>query len=301
MKERIDRLDRLVEGNERWILKNYPMLKVLRCIWADQLEVSIKNYIGQTIQEFHGATVDLSGPDYVYNNSSWLESLPNITPNGLILPKKETFLAYNQVHRSLVNILNNYDLGSKIDKIHAPINIRLVKGSKDLTDQRPRASSKIHTDIWAGEPAGALLCAMVVGGDWTASTVRYIEPTSFPEDMLKPLADYNEGKHVSHTGEHYDTLLDNSGLFIMDSYLLHQTLKLREGYRLSIDFRFIPKDTVESDRYNSELRTENYMSYDEWASYGTTSILHTADLLEAYKGTDTTLNAYACTYTTVKL
>lgn len=299
MKERIDRLSRITDGLS--ILKDYPMLKVINNINRGELDHAIKNYIWQNVYYWSAISIDLNEKDYLNRHKYFIEILPNITPNGLILPKKETFLAYNMVHKAMDNLLKDVGLDEKIDKIHAPINIRLVKGIKDNSDQRPRASSKIHTDIWAGEPSGAILCALVVGGDWTASTVRYVEPTHMPEELLKPLVDYSEGKHVSHTGEHYDTLLDDSGLFIMDSYLLHQTMKMREGYRLSIDFRFIPKDKVESDRYNSELRTENYMSYEDWSGYGTARILSTQDPLEEYNGQDTTKDAYACAYNTIEL
>ena len=52
-----------------------------------------------------------------------IRRLPNVTPNGLILPKRENFLAYHELHRAVADVLDRYDIGSQVEVIHHPVNI----------------------------------------------------------------------------------------------------------------------------------------------------------------------------------
>jgi hypothetical protein len=70
--------------------------------------------------------------------------------------------------------------------------------------------------------------------------------------------------------------------------------------RLSIDFRFLTRYPVATDSLAPGTRGDNYLSYQEWAAIGRTTMLATDAPLAAYAGPDlTTSNEYAAPFTIV--
>jgi hypothetical protein len=300
--ERSKRLANIVAGLP--LVKDYPLLKTAAIdpMARARLRIVTNFYLWKTLSiYFPGRKFDMVD-DIVQTYAEDLKQLPNITPNGLILPKVENFLAYNEIHSCVADILKGMGLGPRIDRIHVPINIRLVSGQSDAAvDSRPFASSKAHTDVWAAEPAAATLVAMAVLGSADAATVRYFEPEEFPEDLIRPLADYNEGAAILAKCHEYDCCMDNSGMFFMDSLLIHQTTKLKKGYRLSIDFRFVGHGKLSSDKFDGYPRKQNYIPFDEWAAFGRSRALTTQAPLEKFTGPTSGTLGYAAAFQTAVL
>lgn len=300
--ERGKRLDSLVSGLP--LLRNYPLLKTASidpCA-LNRLRTATNFYLWKTLSIYYPKRRFEMASDMVQAYGDDLRTLPNVTPNGLILPKIENYLAYNEIHSCVADIFRDMGMGSRIERIHVPLNIRLVSGEGDVSvDGRPLASSKAHTDVWASEPAAATLVALVVLGSAECATVRYFEPQEFPENLIRPLADYNEGAAILELCKEYDCRLDDSGMFFMDSLLIHQTMKIRKGYRLSLDFRFIGHDKLDSDKFDGYPRKQNYVSFDEWASFGRSRILTTQAPLEKFTGPTSGTVGYAAAFHTVNL
>ncbi|MDC0191222.1 hypothetical protein OAJ77_08355 [Rhodospirillales bacterium] len=237
--------------------------------------------------------------DRLFDNCiSEILGLPNITPNGLILPKQQTYLAYNQIHAAIVEIINLLNLEAHIKSVHAPVNIRLVNGMPDpIVDNRPRASVKMHSDMWAGEPANAIMVFLPIYGEHGKIGIKWIEPLTFPVSLMRPLDDFDEGLSLIENGIEYDVGFNPGDLVLVDPFVLHATQKNACGMRLSLEFRFIASENLISDKHAPGTRHRNYLSYPEWSEIGQRRILVSEEPLSPFLGEyGPTKNDYAAKF-----
>ncbi len=225
-------------------------------------------------------------------------ALPNMTPNGLVLPKKDNFLAYNQLNKTVCEIFKTFNIDEYVQTIHTPINIRVVSGKPSNTDLRPRASSKLHSDIWAGEFTNTIMLFLTALGDIVNNGIEFYEPSQrFHTEFCKPLNDYLEGASLEFESKRYDCGLRDGFAYFTDPFLLHRTVKKSPKLRLSIDFRFIPNIKCITD---SEVKTErhkNYISLDKWYEIGSDTLLYTdITVAESHAEDIGPRNAYAADY-----
>ena len=234
-------------------------------------------------------------------NSQRVINLPNRTPNGLILPKRQNLLAYNYLHGVIVDLIEYIGLHKHIDKIHNPINIRYVESKpNEVVDSRPFSSTKWHTDCWNGEPANTVMVFVPVCGDLIKNGISFCEPN--PNEFMeiaKVLKDYFEGSHLLEQSKHYDIFLDNEFLYLTDPYLLHKTVKKGGSGRLSIDFRFTTSYQCFTDVEVSSKRYENYIPYSEWAKIGKSKLLCSNLNIDEFNEGE--INSYAGKYTTIDI
>jgi len=219
------------------------------------------------------------------------------------LPKKSTFFSYNIIHATVAEIFDTIGLPAHVSLVHAPINMRLVNGvpNPDI-DGRPRASVKMHSDMWAGEPASAIMVFLPVFGEYGKIGVKWIEPRRFPEHLLGPLDDFDDGLSVIDGGFEYDVKFNSGEIVLADPYLVHATQKNAPGLMLSIDFRFIPYAQVASDAKSPGTRRNNYHSYQEWSDIGRNLVLTTEAPLAPFTGDDDgQSNDYAANFKIQKL
>ena len=207
-----------------------------------------------------------------------IKNLPNITPNGLVVPKKENLMSFNKLQKVIFKEFEKNNINEKIDRVQFPINIRLQSGSF-ISEGRPRASTKKHTDIWAGDPSGAIIVFLHIYGDYKKIGIDFFEAKEFPEDLVRTLDDYDYGNSRIKEIQELHLKYDDSGWIFVDPFLLHQTYKNSNDIRISLDFRFIPKMQITSDTYEDENRKPYFISIEEWEKYGDTKILSTKQKL----------------------
>ena len=65
------------------------------------------------------------------------------------------------------------------------------------------------------------------------------------------------------------------GWIFIDPYILHQTFKNSNSVRVSLDFRFIPKEVIDSDTFEDENRKPYFISVENWKSFGVSKVLST--------------------------
>ncbi len=203
--------------------------------------------------------------------------LPNITPNGLVLPKRENILAFNALQKEAAMAFAALGLGEHIARAQFPINIRLQNGAPDqAVDSRPRASVKPHSDIWAGDPASGILVFLSVLGDPSKSGIDFMQPKEFPLSYVRTLNDYNEGQPLLTDSTKIGSF-SNAGWFLADPYLIHQTTKNAPGCRISLDFRFIPNKRVSSDIDEDETRKPFFIPFNRWSAIGSDKLIMTEE------------------------
>jgi hypothetical protein len=268
--DRADRLSRFFAQTR--LSQDFALLKSTQ-IPAElftQLTTVVKRYLIDTLQSYYGEVFSSDENILkVYRDS--LLGLPNITPNGLFLPKKTTSKSYNAMHRATVDIIEALGMAPHIDKMQLPIGLRLVNGKKQAAaavGTRPYATTKAHLDIWAGEPTYAFMAFMPLFGETELNGVAFHEPVEVARELLKPLDDYLGGQALLEGASCYPARFNKGELIVVDPFLMHNTLKQSDELRLSLEFRILPKQIVASDIADSGITHDNYIPYAQWRELG---------------------------------
>lgn len=244
----------------------------------DRIRTAVNVYLWESLCHHYPDTSFPLTDDMLEDVGDKIIQLPNITPNGLILPKVENYIGFNLVQKEAIAAFDTLGLGNAIDQLQWPIHIRLQSGTPDpVVDARARASSKIHTDIWAGDPATGGIVFLAVLGDTAASGIDFFKPKDgFPMDMVKALDDYDEGKVMTDTaiktGE-----FDDKGWYLADPFVLHRTTKNKPGYRISLDFRIKFHASLASDSEEDDERKASFAPYGRWKTLGTNTLVIAED------------------------
>lgn len=276
-----------------------------------KLKKAVDIYLYESLIEFNDDILlidNLHGDDMLHCYEEEIMNLPNITPNGLLLPKQHNFLSYNMLFKQVVNIVTGMNISSKIDGFYFPINVRIVNGEpNEKIDSRPRSSTKLHSDIWAAEISSHCSIHFPIYGDFKDNGVEFFEPgKSFYPNFVKPLDDFNDGACVRDDARQYNVILDPGHAYFLDSFLLHRTAKnspLDRKLRLSLQFNFIPKLKIESDIHVPTSRISDYLTFDEWSNCGLNRILYNNQKARKYTEDELSvvLDKYADKYKLIEL
>jgi len=299
---RLSRLSSIT--NHLKLTQSFSLLKVTEIppVGFNNLRTAVIYYVFSNLSQFYKNEKFELCDDILDRYSEQIRGLPNITPGGVVLPKKQTQLEYNLVHGSMARIFKPM-FSSVLESIHAPINIRVVDGvPNSVADKRPRSSTKVHSDIWAGEPMEAMMVFCPIFGDMKGAGVSFFEPKTFPQSLAQPLNDYLDGAFLlERVLEYRNVAFSEGNLLITDPFLLHQTIKSSNKLRLSIDFRFIPKQKIKSDTYFKSPRLKNYISLDDWCDYGIGRLITTESQQETFKNIHVLKNDYPSSFKTIKI
>lgn len=265
------------------------MVKILALEEVAYLRIrnSINNFLWVCLSESQPGRAFQLTTDMVQAYPDEVSTLPNVTPNGLVLPKAENVLAYNQVQQEVARAFAATNLYPRINRIQFPINLRLQSGTPNPSvDNRPRASAKRHSDIWAGDPASGVLVFLAVLGSAECASIKFFEPNTFPKSFVRPLEDYLLGATVSADSRELLFKFSEGAWYLVDPFVIHQTIKNKKGYRLSVDFRFVPNDLIPSDTEEDDSRKPYFLPTHEWVRLGKDELILTDDTF-AYRGEQT--------------
>ena len=300
-----DRINRLRKISDRFQLsEDFPLLKGFRLSPADKaaVETSTAYFLYESLRSSNPAFADVLDGQFFERNAKDLLALPNVTPNGLVLPKEPNFLSYNILHKTISRIFQSWQIDNWVKSIHVPINVRLVSGNiKSSVQERPRATTKVHSDIWAAEPANCLMIFFAVFGDYARTGIEFFEPKKFPKALMRPLDDFRQGQVLMNDAVKYDVTYPVGTVLLSDPFLLHRTMTKDGGPRLSLDFRVILNERVASDVYTDSPRLSNYVSPSNWCEYGTRRALTSHDALDFIPGPDKVSNSNAARFQTVDI
>ena len=200
--------------------------------------------------------------------------LANYTGTGLLAPKREHILEFNLFQKSVAQAFFGLGANDLIDAVDLPVNLRMVYGKSNPEKAKlPFSSSKVHSDVWAGVPADAVVVVLPIFGDIDHIT---IEAGEMPREMELPnmrvMSDFSEGR-VRMAVKYSDAQMQLGTMYFNDARGLHQTVRRRsEGLRISVDFRFRRKfnESYRAMVPPSTGGVEEDMSipYAEWLKFG---------------------------------
>jgi hypothetical protein len=280
---RAQRLGRIVAGAE--VAADQPLVKAMRISPPGfaRLQGAALSYVWHTLTQAYPDRTFTLGPGVMTDYASEIASLPNRTPNGVVLPRRETFQSFNLIHQVLAGTFDELGLLSCLSRIQIPVNVRIVSGAPNPhADNRKYSSAKIHTDVWNGEPISSLLFNIPVLGDPRAVDLCFFEPRDFPEKLRVPLSDYLLGEDVVAGAREYPISFDLGNIYISDSLSLHQTKRVRPSLRLSLDLRAIAAELLpgESDAFSASHAV--YVEPKVWRAGGSTLVLGSGEPLDAF-------------------
>ena len=230
--------------------------------------------------------VVLSEEEIVERLSAQKASLPNKTPNGLLLPKADFNLEFNMLHKCFARIITGLGFDYLTDSWQLPINVRVVDGQADRGAlDRPYSTSKFHSDTWAGEPADVVLLNIPILGDIERTSLEWLEPLQeLGESHLKVLRDFNEGEDIARQSTKIDISPRLGHIYFSDCALLHRTVRANGRCRVSIDLRFRMKTSPSYKAHIENLcgpsRLGNYVSLRQWQRIGSEALIVFEETME---------------------
>lgn len=261
-KHRFNRLEKIFKS------KNFenplPGIIVIRDLTLySQLQRSVLNFLKQNLKIAFPKINFENKNQFLKKYYEYIIKLPNKTPNGLLLFQKETQDEYNVMHNYFSKFISQYFNFQNIATLHLPINCRISDGGEFSNDTRPRASSKWHIDVWAGEPIESFLMFLPVLGSCKSSTVRYND-YQVEKSLLVEQKDYADQEIEGKTKNFYD--LEDNTFVITDSLVYHQTLRKNNSLRISLDCRALYKEKFDYESSIQNLRKKNYFDTETWTS-----------------------------------
>jgi hypothetical protein len=173
--------------------------------------------------------------------------LRHITPNGLIMPKRETVLEYNALVRAFAEAVSSLGIDDAIGSWRIPLNLRWKDPmTSDANRGRAYATELVHSDAWAGEIPDSVTVIVPVLGDPARTGLEFFAPPAgFQETWLRPLATYGDGAVYARRYTKIDLTLRVGHAHVFDFAVLHRTVcRPGGGPRVSIDISFAPVATV---------------------------------------------------------
>jgi hypothetical protein len=139
----------------------------------------------------------------------------------------------------VTKLLHCLQLHKRMLGVEYPINVRVVHGTPiKAYSLKKYATTNIHTDLWAGEPADSMQIIIPILGDVKSTRCQWYEPSvehyeqcvCTSQDYPSALSKLGQLRKISHSFE-------VGKLYFFDSALPHQTIQKEGGIRLSLDFR----------------------------------------------------------------
>jgi hypothetical protein len=283
LRDRSRRLARIVRGTQ--LRDDTPLVKVVQLSPAmlSRLKGAAAAYVWHTLSHAYPGREFVLSPDVLEAYADDVVALPNRTPNGVLLPRRETFLAFNLVQQAMVQTLVALGVVPRFSACQMPCNVRIVSGVRDAAaEHRPYASSKVHADLWYGEPLAAILMNVPLLGDPASVGMDFLAVETFPASLMRVLADYEEGRSLAESARRLPIDFAPGGLYVSDALALHQTTKRGPGIRLSLDFRCIARERLAGEDDGTALH-ERYVDVATWERGGSTLVLGDGDPIDAFQ------------------
>ncbi len=257
-----------IPDNLFYNLKNATINYISRCFNDNETVVTEKNLIKKILSKHN--------------------KLKNLTPNGIIVPKIESSLEFNNLLKSYVQLLKFLNLEKSIEKFHFPPNLRLkLPNLKKKNMLRKHPTELMHSDTWTGANPNWCAIHIFLLGDIAKNNIRYAEPPKFfDESWLKPLNKSIDGKRFSKQFKIIKYTPKKGHMIIADATIIHQSFRKKNaGIRVSIDTGFDLKmkklksfKRTSINNYNvKKIRDNETVSKNDFIQIGKKTYFHFPD------------------------
>ena len=222
----------LLKKNKINFKKNLLLYEIaIKKKYLNQLRTKVNEYICASINSYYKIKVR-SREVSLIKKKNLILGLPNITPNGVVVPKKENIKSFLSIQNLIFKICKKYYIDKSAKKIEI-CEVRLMRSNKyNYDNTRFYSSSKIHSDTWSGNPCDAKV-AMYIDGD-KLNTIEFFKPKKMNKDFFNKKNNYDTA--IKKYGFKKIKRLDVSKLTIFDQACLHRTVNKNRDLRLSLDF-----------------------------------------------------------------
>jgi len=265
----------------RFGIQQDPQLNLLlelpiQQVWFDELRKTVSQYVNACLRYPEGliseqSLVNLAG-----------DQLANRTASGILVPKQEFQMEYNQLHRVVASWFRSLDIQHLVHQLMAPVGVRLIKGGADAgVVLSTYENTKLHTDVWNKEPFDfASLMIPLLGDIDRTSTEVFHPPDDFEEKYLRRMEDFDEGGDIWDGCVMYPKFRRGYG-YILDGILPHRTVRTGGKARITLTIP-VRRKTTDAERRASELecgagRLSHYVNFQEWIKYGSSKFLNFRD------------------------
>lgn len=235
-----------------------------------------KKYLLQSINSYFNLNIKLK--DFkILKYKKLILNLPNITPNGVIVPKKENLILYNKLQNYLFQLMDRYMMYEICEKIEL-CEVRLMRSSNEsYNSNRSYSSSKIHSDTWSGNPCDSKV-AIYIDGD-KKNTIKFYKPRKIDSSFFNKKKNYETA--INNYGSVLIKYLDTNKLTIFDQACLHQTHNKNTDIRLSLDFGVILKNTNIKKKFTNRYKNR-FLKNKKTSSIQLKKILKTRSIFESF-------------------
>ena len=240
----------------------------------EALDIYTKIYLSKSINVNH---LILDENDLIKALIKNPNKLLNMTPNGMIVPKRELALDFNNLVKSYVKILESVNIYNFIEKFHFPPNIRLkYNQAKDENLKRSHPTEMMHSDTWTGANFNWIASHIYILGDVANNNISYgYPPETFEENWLFPIKSASLGKIYSDQFKMINYTPKKGSFILADASIFHKSnANPNGGIRASLDtgfdliapnikkynIRSVEEKNVASFRDNETVSKEDFWS-----------------------------------------
>ena len=172
-KRRIERFDLLASRFVNKKISDLTLEHKIDSKLLSKLQLAVFSYVSKCLSNneiYMEEDVLLSKVVKAYKQNE----IPNLTPNGIFVPKKHLVIEYNylvSIFSAIIESLNIIDL---ISSWHIPLNLRYKDGLVSQSNLlRSHPTEHIHTDSWAGESSESITIQIPIFGDTERNFVSF--------------------------------------------------------------------------------------------------------------------------------
>jgi len=257
LQNRINRFDNLCSTLECFRPTPLSAIVDIEDTTFENLKTTAKIYLSKVLKSNN---INLSSDEIVKKFNDQRETIPNVTPTGMILPKKYSTIEYNLLMRTFYDTVSStLKIDDKINHWHIPMHIRVKYPESIKTElQRPRhAPEHIHMDSWSSYSSFGVTCIIPLFGDLIKNSLDFWELTgeTYKESWITPPIksdefDWEKQKEIAKNYKKVEYERKPKQMFLFDASTVHATHREKGcGTRFSIDNIFIPKVSVEEKKY----------------------------------------------------
>jgi len=239
------------------------------------LKILFENYIIKTLESYY--MMEFEREEFLIKYRDKILHLPNRTPNGAFYPKVENIKEYNKIQSFVNDILVDTKLVDQFDSFDLAT-VRIVDGKITDMDSRSSATSRLHSDAWAGHAGDAILTIGVLGDETTSLEFNKIIGKVLPA-FFETQEDYAGGLKTFENHDHI-TNLEFDTITIFDHACLHRTLKGNGGLRVSLDVGLKLKSSAGLKKTKNNGRKMSRIEIEDVLKIGKETFVEATETLE---------------------